>query len=197
MEKIEKTAEEGDSMKLTNLAIFTLASSIGSFASGLLGPFYVVYVQQIGGSIQNLGIAFGLLIIAQSFASYFVGKYSDVFGRKPFLIVSGYVASAIILTYTLIRTVLELYVLQIFFGITNAIYMTVSIAFLGDATEMGKRGLQIGKYRTVVGVFAGFSMIIGGMVIGKFGFQIIFYVVSLFFFIATSLLFLIKERRTG
>ena len=106
-------------MKLNNLAIFTLANSIASFAGGLFGPFYVVYIQQIGGST----------------------------------------------------------------------------AFLGDVTQKRRRGIQIGKYNAIIGVFSAFAIIIGGMLISKFGFRIIFYAISSLFFISTSLLFLIKERR--
>jgi len=191
----ERSKKERKKMKLSNLALFTLASSIASFAAGLFGPFYVVYIQQVGGSIENLGVAFGLLLIAQSIMSYFCGKYSDKFGRKLFLIGSGYITSAIILAYTLIRTIMELYTLQIIFGIMNAIDHTVSTVFLGDVTQKRRRGIQIGKYNAIIGVFSAFAIIIGGMLISKFGFRIIFYAVSSLFFISTSLLFLIKERR--
>jgi MFS family permease len=182
-------------MKLNNLAIFTLANSIASFAGGLFGPFYVVYIQQIGGSIENLGVAFGLLLITQSIMSYFCGKYSDKLGRKLFLIGSGYITSAIVLAYSLVHTILELYVLQVIFGMMNAIDHTISIAFLGDVTQKKRRGTQIGKYNAIIGIFSAFAIIISGMLISKFGFKVIFYVVSSILFISTSLLFLSIERR--
>lgn len=40
--------------------------------------------------------------------------------------------------------------------------MTVSTAFLGDIKK-NKRGLQIGKYQNVIGIFGGIAMILGGM----------------------------------
>jgi len=189
----EKKSEQ--MRKLSNLTIFTLASSIISFASGLLGPFYVVYLQKIGGSIENLGAAFGLMIVTQSLVSLFVGKYSDVLGRKPFLILATYLTSGIVFAYTLINTLVELYLLQILLGAVDATHATVSTAFLGDITKRSKRGLQIGKYNAIIGVFSGLSMILSGMLVPKFGFQIIFYAVSLFYLFTASLLFLIKESR--
>jgi MFS family permease len=189
----EKKSEQ--MRKISNLMIFTLASSIMSFASGLLGPFYVVYLQKIGGSIENVGAAFGLMIVTQSVVSLFVGKYSDALGRKPFLIFSTYLTSVIVFAYTLISTLVELYLLQILLGIVDATHATVSTAFLGDITKRSKRGLQVGKYNAIVGIFAGFSMMLSGMLIPEFGFQIIFYAVSLFYLFAASLLFLIKEKR--
>lgn len=180
-------------MKLNNLNIYTIYSSIDQFAWGLIGPFYIIYIQKIGGTIENLGIAFAILIIFQSLFSYWAGKYSDRLGRKPLLIFVGYSSSVLFIAYTLIQSVTQLYILQAIFGIIAAIENTVSTAFLGDITHRSKRGIQIGKYKTIIGMFAGLALIVGGFVIGKFGFEIIFYAVALFGIASTSLLFLIKE----
>lgn len=180
-------------MKLNNLSVFTIVSSIGEFAWGLIGPFYVIYVQKIGGSIESLGIAFGILLITQSLTSYFAGKYSDVFGRKPLLILSGYVTALIFFIYTLVQTVFQLYILQFIWGIVIAVDATASTAFLGDITQKSRRGTQVGKFKAIIGIFAGFSIILGGILVGKFGFKLIFYIGSLLLFTATTLLFLIKE----
>jgi MFS family permease len=182
-------------MKLNNLSIFTLVNSIGNFAWGLIGPFYVVYAQQVGGTIENLGIAFGLLILVESFVSYFAGKYSDKIGKKPFLIFIGFSNAITLFLYTLITTVTQLYVIQIFLGAVDGMQKTVSTAFLGDTTKRSKRGLQIGKYNMVINIFSGFSIMVGGLLIGRYGFQIIFYIGSFLMFIATSLLFFIKEYK--
>jgi MFS family permease len=72
---------------------------------------------------------------------------------------------------------------------------TVSTAFLGDTTKRSKRGMQIGKYNMITSIFSGFSIMVGGLLIGRYGFQIIFYIGSFSMFMATSLLFLIKEEK--
>jgi DHA1 family multidrug resistance protein-like MFS transporter len=180
-------------MKWNNLNIYTISSAIDQFAGGLIGPFYVVYIQKIGGSIENLGIAFAILMIFQSLFSYWGGKYSDKLGRKPLLIFVGYLSSVLTFAYTLIQSVTQLYVLQAIFGISGAIYIAVSTAFLGDITQRSRRGHQIGKFKAIIGIFAAISLAIGGFIIGRFGFKIIFYAVALFGIASTTLLFWIKE----
>lgn len=180
-------------MKWNNLNVFTISNVIYQFASGLIGPFYVVYIQKIGGTIENLGISFAILMICQSLFSYWGGKYSDKLGRKPILIFTGYVASLLFIVYTLIHSVVQLYVLQAIFGIFDAINITVSTAVLGDITQRSKRGIQIGKYRAIMGIVGGLALIAGGFVIGKFGFEIIFYVFAFLGVVATTILFLLKE----
>ena len=132
-------------------------------------------------------------MIFQSLFSYWGGKYSDKLGRKPLLILVGYLSSILFVVYTLIQTLAQLYILQAIFGILGAIQDVVSIAFLGDITEKTKRGIQIGKYKTVIGIFAGLALIASCFIIGRFGFEIIFYTVALFGIASTTLLFLIKE----
>ncbi len=44
-----------------NLLIFTTVSSIWAVIFGLIGPFYVVYVEQLSGGMEKLGISTSLL----------------------------------------------------------------------------------------------------------------------------------------
>ena len=67
-----------------NYRLYLVASIITSFAGGIFGPFYVLFIRQKGGGIESFGIAMGLLLFFQSLMSYFAGKYSDKLGRKPF-----------------------------------------------------------------------------------------------------------------
>jgi len=180
---------------LNNFRIFTIVSSFWGIAMGLFGPFYVLYIQDIGGSLENLGIAFGIMVFAQSFVSYFAGKYSDRFGRKPFLIIVGYSNAIVFLFYLLIENLWQLYALQALWGVVDAIDTTTTKAFLADITSKKRRGLEMGKFDAIVGIFAATSMIIGGLIAGKYGLGIIFYICSGFYFLSTTLLFLIKERK--
>lgn len=180
-------------MKWNNLNVFTISSAMYMFAWGLIGPFYVVYIQKIGGSIENLGIAFGIFTIFQSLFSYIGGKYADKLGRKPLLIVTGYLISILYISYILISNITQLYILQAIFGIVNAIDITVASVFLADITHKNKRGKQMGMFRTIVGIVAGLAMLASGFIVGKFGFEIMFYIVALFTAIAATFLFWVKE----
>jgi len=181
-------------MKITNLTIFTISSSIQQFAAGLIGPFYVIFVQQIGGTIENLGIAFGVLGFFSSLATYFAGKHSDESGRKPLLILTGYLTSVLFLLYPFVETLLQLYVLQAIAGVVNSLFRIMASALLADITMLKRRGSQMGLYNAVVGILASFALIIGGFLIGSLGFNIVFYLFSGLTIISTTFLFLIKEK---
>jgi MFS family permease len=157
-------------------------------------PFWIIFLQDFGGSIEQFGFAIGLMMLAQSVTSYYVGKYSDKLGRKIFLIIGGFILAGVVFAYTLITSLLQLYILQIINGITSSMQATMETTFLGDITKKIKRGADIGRFHAIVGIMAAVSMMAGGFVVGRLGFKIIFYITAAIIFVSTFMLFYIKEK---
>lgn len=180
--------------KLGNYRIFLFSNSVLAFAMGLFSPFWIIFIQDFNKSIEKFGFSIGLMLLAQSITSYFVGKYSDKLGRRIFLIIGGFASGVVIFAYTLITSVIQLYFIQVIDGIITSIQNTMETTYLGDITKKVKRGTDIGKYRAVVGIMAAFAMMGGGFIVGRLGFKIIFYITSIFVLISTLILFNVKER---
>ena len=178
---------------LLNYKVFLLSHSAMSFALGLFMPFYIIFIHDFGGSIESFGFAIGLMILAQSLTSYYVGRHSDRFGRKGFLIASGFATTIVIIVYTFITSLTHLYLLQIIIGITQAMQMTMKTSLLGDVTQKVSRGKEIGKYYAITGVMAAIAMMGGGYLVSELGIKIIFYIVAGLFLSSTLILFYIKE----
>jgi len=176
-----------------NLKIFTLSNSLMAFAFGLFGPFYYIFINEIGGTIENFGIAAGLVVLSSALVSLIAGKYSDKFGRKPFLIFGGYASAVLVFLYTIIGSIWQLYLLQICNGIIVSIFATSEKSFLGDITEKESRGAHIGKYDAYVGIAEAIAIFAGGFLAGEFGFKIVFYIVSVIFVITTTILLRLRE----
>ena len=177
-----------------NFRIFTFSNSLMALAVGLFGPFYYIFINDMGGSIENFGIAAGLLVLSGAIFSLFAGKFSDKIGRKPFLIVGGFASAIIVFLYTIIDTNWQLYLLQIFSGIITAGFETAEGAYLGDLTDHNKRGEEIGKYDALIGVSEAVAIIAGGFLVGKFGFETVFYIVSFVCLISTFVMLGLKEK---
>jgi len=181
-------------MRLTNLTVFIIASSLMNFGWGLIGPFYYLYVNQLGGgSLEQFGIAFGIMYFTSALASIIAGKYSDKLGRKPFLIGTSLMYAIVIYAYTVINSDIQLYVAQALIGVIGSIEQTMNASFLGDVTKKSKRGFQIGVFHSLVEMFSGIAIVIGGFLIGAAGFKIIFYIVSILIAIGSVILLGLKE----
>jgi len=179
--------------KNSSLKLLLLSNSVIYLALGLFGPFYLIFIEKIGGSIENFGFAMGLMIIAGSLTTYLVGKYSDRFGRKIFLIIGGLVSSVIIFSYTLIDSLMQLYILQILNGIFLTTHETAEYIFLTSLVDEKKKGEKMGGYYGLIGFFVGIATMLGGVLVGKFGFEIIFYLCSGLVLVGSLLLLRIKE----
>ncbi len=176
-----------------NLLIFTTVSSIWAIVFGLIGPFYVVYLERLTGGMEKLGIAFSIMILAQSFTSYFAGHFSDKLGRRPFLFVTAYADTIILFLFTLIHETYQLYLLQGMLGITNGVADTIGTSLLGDLTIKEKRGKTIGKFNAIVGLSSAVGLSLGGYMAKFYGLKSLFYLASIVVALSTVLLFFIKE----
>ncbi len=177
-----------------NLLIFTTVRSVWAVTFGLIGPFYVVYVANLSGGMEKLGVAFSIMVLFQSLTSYLAGRFSDKLGRKPFLIVTAYVDMTILFLYTVIDETHQLYLLQGMLGITNGVIDTISTSLLGDLTVKEKRGKTVGKFNAIVGLSSAIGLSVGGYVVKYYGIKSLFYLASLVVALTTILLFFIKER---
>jgi len=160
---------------------------------GLIGPFYVVYVAELSGGMEKLGLAFSIMILVQAGTTYFAGHFSDRLGRKPFLFLTAYTDALILFLYTIISKTYQLYILQAMLGITNGIVTTISTSLLGDLTVKAKRGKSIGRFNAVVGLSSGIGLFVGGYMVKIYGLKSLFYFASIIVALSTVLLLFIKE----
>lgn len=179
--------------KKRNYKIFLVSNIITSFAAGIFGPFYILFIQEKGNGLENFAIAMGLLLLVQSIVSYYAGKFSDIFGRKPLLIFESYIYAAIVLLYLFIAEVWQLYVLQVMTGFVAGLELTAHTTFLGDITEKEKRGTDIGKYHMIVGVVAALAMMAGGYVVAAIGLKVVFVLNALASVTSGTIFWFIRE----
>lgn len=178
-----------------SLLVLTAVNSVWSIVIGLIGPFYILYIKDIAGGMDRLGAAYAIMIFTQAIASYHMGKFSDRYGRKFFMIISAYLDAIILFLFTLISSPTQLFFLQAGLGLTNAVAGTTRQALLGDLTVRTNRGLEIGKFNAIVGVFSAAGIAAGGVLATYYGIKPIFYLASLSVAFSATFLFAVNEPR--
>jgi MFS family permease len=178
-----------------NLLVLTAVNSFLGIVMGLIGPFYVLYIKDIAGGMDQLGIAYAIMIFTQAIASYYMGRISDRHGRKPFMIISTYLDAVLLFLYTIISSPTQLFILQAGLGVTNAVVGTTRQALLGDLTVTATRGLEIGKYNAIVGLCSAVGIAAGGILAKAYGLKPIFYIASVAVAFSATLLFAVKENK--
>jgi MFS family permease len=104
-----------------------------------------------------------------------IGRFANLHGRKPLLMVGFGVLPIRALLYTLTHNSGGLIAIQILDGVANAIFVVVSILVVADRTRgTGRFNLAQGSLATAVGIGAALSNTFGGELIQHFSYRISF-----------------------
>ena len=172
----------------------TISQSIAILGSGLVFPFYILFIKDIGANFSEFGISYGLFTISAAFFHKIIGKGSDKFGRKPFLIFNCWGMAILFILFPIVNQIWQVYTIQIVLGIFGAMQKTSEKAIVADFIDGDKRGEKIGVYHGWLAVFSGIAVIIGGYIADLFTLEFIFYIGSIFLFISGLLTLKIKEN---
>lgn len=172
-----------------------ISQSIATLGSSLVFPFYILFIREIGANFTEFGISYGLFIISSAFVHKIIGKSSDKFGRKIFLIVNSWGMAIVFLSFPIVTAIWQVYLIQIVLGIFGAMQKTSEKAIVADFTDGNARGEKIGIYHGWLSIFAGIAVIFGGYVADLFTLEIIFYLSSIFMFLSGLFSLKIKEKK--
>jgi MFS family permease len=104
-----------------------------------------------------------------------IGRFANLHGRKPLLMIGFGVLPVRALLYTLTHNTESLIAIQLLDGVANAIFGVVSILVVADRTRAtGRFNLVQGSLATAVGLGAALSTTFGGKLIQHFSYRISF-----------------------
>lgn len=169
------------------------SQTVTLFATGLVFPFYIVFISQTGASFTEFGIAYALFAVASALVHQRTGVWSDRIGRKPFLLAHNWVSAILFLLFPLVETMMHVYILQVCLGIVGAMHKTSEKAVLADATHPECRGEFIGGYHGWIAIASALAIMVGGFLIDLFSISVIFYVGSIILFFSGFIILKIPD----
>ncbi len=179
---------------MKDLKWLTMTQSVVLFGSGIVFPFYIIFIRQIGANFTQFGIAYALFALSSAFVHKLIGDFSDKFGRKIFLVINSWGVAILFLLFPIATSIYEVYVLQVLLGIFGAMQKTSEKAIVADFTDGKERGRLIGRYHTWIAIFSALAVIIGGYIIDLLTIEVIFYIGSSILFLSGLLILKIKEK---
>ncbi len=141
---------------------------------GIVVPLLPIYARDMGASGLYIGLIFGSFALSRTFFLPYFGRLSDKKGRKPFIVIGLFTYALISLAFILSHSVESLIVLRFIQGITSALILPVTQAYVGDITPKGREGFTMGVFN--MSIFLGLSIgpLIGGWVYDRFNLQATF-----------------------
>lgn len=179
------------------LKILLLSSFFINLAAGFFGPLYAVFVEEIGGNLLTAGSAYATFSIVAGILIFFISKWEDHIKHQEKLLILGRFLSVIgFIGYLVIRNPIDLFIVQVIFGISTAIGTPVFDSLYSKNLSRGRFASQWGMWESMYAITIGIAAIIGGFIAQTYGFKalfIIMLIISIFSFIAS--LFLIKKKK--
>jgi MFS family permease len=191
MKKLQKKL----GIKKTTYQILLLSEIFWMFSLSILGPVYAIFVEGIvEGSLVDVGLAYTAYLFTVGILSMPLCKISEKYGKRKTIIFGCLLYIPVPFLYPSVTNIYQIFVLQIWNGISVAISDPTWGAFLAEVTHSMKRSRQYSWKHTVTHFAAGIAALVGGTISHFLGFKYTFYLVGVFSIIATSILFFIDDK---
>ncbi len=171
---------------------------ISMLGFGIVVPLLPIYADQMGASALEIGFinaGFSLMILI---SLPFMGRLSDRFGRKKFLLTGLSTLTVASLAFIWAQNPTQLILVRIFQGIGASMHLPIAQAYLGDITPKGEEGKWMGHFSAILFSSMSIGPLFGGALTDLFNINTTFLVMSALCFIGliATLIFLpeVKER---
>ncbi len=170
---------------------------------GLLSPIFSIFVvRRIQGAdpfVAGMGIS--IFLIARSLTRTPSGVILDTLVSEKddyfVLVVGMFITSLVPLAFVFAKTPMHLYVLQAIKGLSLGVVLSAWNAIFTRHIDKGKEATQWGLDSTALGLSAGLSGIVGGWLVTKYGFDIVFVLVSVLGMLGSGILLALREEIEG
>ena len=151
-----------------------LSIFVATMGISMVSPLLPVYAKELGASKGWLGFTFSAFAISQAICEPIIGRLSDRYPRKPFIIGGLLIYMAAALGYLTADTFWQLIAFRMLSGVGTSALFSVARAYVGDMTPPGHEGRWLGVYATadIVGFATGPSL--AGIVRQFVGFDAVF-----------------------
>lgn len=161
------------------------SQSIVTLAGGMIYPYYLLFLKNLGNSFSKYGLAFAVFTISSAAVSQLLARRLDRHGVR-ILAWSSIGMMIVMLAFPWVGSYTMVLILQLLMGVCNAMQKMSERLLIADNTLQGDRGMVIGAFHFWTSVASGFAVIIGGFVIDWLTIDALFYVSALLYAISAS-----------
>jgi MFS family permease len=175
-----------------------ISDTVLTGAAGLLGPIFALFIEDFiyGGNAAVAGVAAGIYLFTKSILQVPIAHAIDkIRGEKDdfwLMFVFTILIAFIPLLYLVIKTPLQLYLVQFLLGFLTAFTFPTYMAIFTRHIDTAKEGMEWGLYFTLTDLTSAALATVGGYVATTQGFHTLILVVVVVSFIGALLLWPIK-----
>jgi MFS family permease len=158
-------------VKERSIMLTSSMEAVQYFAMGAFETFLPVYMdREIGLTALEIGFVMGIQVVAMLLAKPFMGKFSDKWGRIPFIVAGLLLGAVTIIFIPWVNDILSLSLLSIGFGLTVATVTASTSALVTEIAGTSAHGSSIGVLSSVMDIGHSSGPLLTGMIIGAFSY---------------------------
>jgi len=181
------------------IKILTFSDVLLLAGFGFISPIFAIFIanQIQGGNAQVVGFAAAIYWIVKSILQIPFGRYLDkVKGEKDdlwFVVIGNILAAIAVFGFVFSSLPWHIYFLQSIYSLGMAMNIPGWSAIFTRHIDKGKEAFEWSTRSTFIGIGAGISGALGGVIATQFGFNILFVGVGIFALASAFLPFLILK----
>lgn len=181
-----------------DFALVFLSSILFLGSLYLLIPILPLYMSDVLHATKTqVGLLMGALTLASMSLRPYVGKKSDSWGRKPFLVLGAMDFVIASLLYIACRNFALITVLLLFHGVGIACFHTASLTFIGDIAPTSQRGKSMAWFQASFNIAIAAGPPLGMLLKDRFGYDAAFIAASASAAAALLVILRVSESRVA
>ncbi|MFC4101297.1 MFS transporter [Paenibacillus xanthanilyticus] len=158
-----------------NIRWLIRSQTMVTLAAGMIYPYYLLFLKNLGNSFTKYGLAFAVFTISSAVASQWLARSVDRHGKRM-LVASSLGMMAAMAAFPWVMSYSVVLLLQLLMGVCGAMQKMSERTLLADLTERGNRGKTMGEYQFWTSVASGLAVVFGGYLIDLLTIDALFYV---------------------
>lgn len=152
----------------------------------MLGPLFAVFAERIGGSILDISVAWAVYLVTTGILIILIGELSDRRGKHEELVTIGFALNALFtFGYIFVKEPFHLFIVQAGLGIATALSTATWNSLYAKYEDKKRSGYNWGLAVGQANIATGIAIVIGGLIVARYSFTVLFITMGIIQIIAT------------
>ncbi len=161
-------------MRSRPFVVLYAAVFVATMGISMVSPLLPVYAERLGATGIWIGLTFSIFAVTQTIFGPFAGRWSDRWGRKPFIVAGLLLYFAAALGYLTASTFWQVLAFRALSGFGTSLIFSVARAYIGDLVPPRHEGRWFGVFATADIIGFGVGPVMAGIIREVWGFDAVF-----------------------
>lgn len=161
-------------MRSRPFIVLYAAVFVATMGISMVSPLLPVYAERLGATGIWIGLTFSIFAVTQTIFGPFAGRWSDRWGRKPFIVAGLLLYFVAALGYLTATTFWHVLAFRALSGTGTSLIFSVARAYIGDLVPPRHEGRWFGVFATADIIGFGVGPVLAGAIRQVWGFDAVF-----------------------